>query len=119
MRVKIYVRDIYWKTIDIQSTPSYGLSDWYTIAIKNGNNIEQLACPINRKSFKDPYNDSMVQEYFINIFEDDIAIYDGDSLCKIYVPYGSTQVNNYSTSYEDELTYSKEEIDNRFEILDL
>ncbi len=110
MKLSIYVREVYWKSINIQSSPSCGMSDHYTFAIKNGNEIEQIHCPID-KYFQSDTNDI---EYKINIKDEDIAIYDGESLCKIYTPF-----NDYSQTYEQELTYKTEKIEDRFEILDL
>ena len=108
MHCKIYVREVYWRTIDIPPEV-----ETYRFAVENGCNIIEVVGYVREFYTQDPYEMTDANQYRIIIDDERVAIYDHENLCVV-------QEANNLINYNDSFNYDNNEpINDRYEILDL
>ena len=115
MRVAIYVRNVYFRTIEVPDhyktldlhlkDPTPFAMDEYSTSLDDS--LSTVRCHIEEYREKDAYNDLYYTLYRINIEDEDVVIWDHESLKRI----------GNKKKYES--SYISGEVDSRFEILDL
>jgi len=109
-KVKVYVREVFWKVVEIDDPYSLVAFDILdnsssSLADEDKINIYHITEPIKTKNIIDKW-DYRRTEYYANIEDKNVVIYDSNSLIKI-------------KSYSSTLKKTMGPITSRFDILDI